>query len=435
MVSEGFQGGCVCENAAGLRHGTDNVEIAALAAPRPMKLVGATGDWTAHTTSHTLPVLRDVYRLFGAEDRVQAEVFTFPHNYNQTSRNAVYPFLTREFLGFDDLERTREPAQSIETPATLWAFSEQHPAPKDRQSPAQLETALTGWLAAEIARISPVSEPLDWPLHRQALRTALRVRVGIRPAAMGWTAREIRRVDRGTVRIAHAILERQADGGQVATVLLIPERPRGSLTVIASQHGKAGLHHANGAFLPLVERLLEAGQTVAGFDPLFAGESADPADPRASRPDTAHFETYNKAMPAEHAQDLATVLAWAGSLPSIHQVNLAAIDGFGPIALIGLPLLDGVAHAYVDLEGFDYGDGTTGIAPRLDLPGVLQFGGLPAAAALSAPRLLWVSRPGHPALRAWAQAAYQLEGSPDSLRIDEGTPGTAAIVRWFDQSE
>ena len=46
MVSDTFQGGCVCENAAGLRHGTDNVEFAALCAPRPLVLVGATGDWT-----------------------------------------------------------------------------------------------------------------------------------------------------------------------------------------------------------------------------------------------------------------------------------------------------------------------------------------------------------------------------------------------------
>ena len=34
MVSDAFQGGCVCENAAGLRIGTDNVEFAALTAPR-----------------------------------------------------------------------------------------------------------------------------------------------------------------------------------------------------------------------------------------------------------------------------------------------------------------------------------------------------------------------------------------------------------------
>ena len=55
MVSDSFQGGCVCENAAGLRLGTDNVEFAALCAPRPMMLVGATGDWTAKTMTRAFP--------------------------------------------------------------------------------------------------------------------------------------------------------------------------------------------------------------------------------------------------------------------------------------------------------------------------------------------------------------------------------------------
>ena len=36
MVSTHMQGGCTCENASYLRIGTGNVEIAALAAPRPL---------------------------------------------------------------------------------------------------------------------------------------------------------------------------------------------------------------------------------------------------------------------------------------------------------------------------------------------------------------------------------------------------------------
>jgi len=93
MVSDSFQGGCVCENGAGLRIGTDNVEFAALAAPRPMKLVGASGDWTARTMTNALPSLQVVYAHTGAASHISAEVFDFPHNYNQTSRNAVYAFL------------------------------------------------------------------------------------------------------------------------------------------------------------------------------------------------------------------------------------------------------------------------------------------------------------------------------------------------------
>src|SRR5206468_2650501 len=116
MVSDGFQGGCVCENAAGLRIGTDNVEIAALAAPRPLKLVGASGDWTARTMFRAYPQIREVYALVGSPGRVEAEVFHFPHNYNQTSRNAVYAFMARWLLGIDDPERTREGEQSPEGP-------------------------------------------------------------------------------------------------------------------------------------------------------------------------------------------------------------------------------------------------------------------------------------------------------------------------------
>ena len=87
MVSDGYQGGCECENAPGLRSGTDNVEIAALAAPRPLKIIGATGDWTARAITNAYPTLQLVYGRYGASDRVSApDVFDFPHNYNQTSR-------------------------------------------------------------------------------------------------------------------------------------------------------------------------------------------------------------------------------------------------------------------------------------------------------------------------------------------------------------
>ena len=39
------QGGCVCENTALLRVGTDNVELAATFAPKPFIHPSATGDW------------------------------------------------------------------------------------------------------------------------------------------------------------------------------------------------------------------------------------------------------------------------------------------------------------------------------------------------------------------------------------------------------
>ena len=142
MVSDSFQGGCVCENAAGLRHGTDNVEIAALAAPRPMIMVGASGDWTAKTMTNAFPTIRGVYSLIGSTDRLEAKVFDFPHNYNQTTRNAVYEFMGRWLLGINDSASTREGQQQPEKPEALWTFTPDHPAPAGRKSPAELEDQL-----------------------------------------------------------------------------------------------------------------------------------------------------------------------------------------------------------------------------------------------------------------------------------------------------
>ena len=164
-------------------------------------------------------------------------------------------------------------------------------------------------------------------------------------------------------------------------------------------------------------------------------QSADVSDPRANRPTTSHFETYNKALAADRAQDLATVLGWARQLPTVHQVNLAAVDGAGPIALLSLPLLEGIAHSFIDLGEFDYGDGTADVSTALDLPGVLQFGGLPAAAALASPKLLWISRPGSKDLQQWAESAYSQDGSRNSLRIDDAIVFPDQVVRWLDKTE
>ena len=49
MVSAIYAGGDLCENSPGMRWHANNLEIAAMMAPKPMLLVAATGDWTKNT--------------------------------------------------------------------------------------------------------------------------------------------------------------------------------------------------------------------------------------------------------------------------------------------------------------------------------------------------------------------------------------------------
>jgi dienelactone hydrolase len=95
MVSHYMQGGDNCENAPGLRLDHSNVEYAAMAAPRPMLLISADGDWTRDNPRVEVPAIRSIYKLYGAEDHLSDVQFHAPHNYNRDGREASYAFFAK----------------------------------------------------------------------------------------------------------------------------------------------------------------------------------------------------------------------------------------------------------------------------------------------------------------------------------------------------
>jgi dienelactone hydrolase len=437
MVSHAFQGGCVCENAAGLRHGTDNVEFAALCAPRPLKLVGATGDWTALTMSRAFPAIRGVYALVGSTDRVSAEVFDFPHNYNQTSRNAIYGFMAHWLLGIDDSARTREGKQQPETASVLSTFDAQHPAPAGRKSPEQLESYLISELGRMIDELAPsAARSAQWDAARTLLQTSLNIRVGaVNPPPEQIVHHEVRRVQREGLTVIHSFLSRRQSGEAIPVVRLIPREASGRLTVVAHSRGQAALAVGSGEPSKLVQALLALGQNVVGFDPLFVGESLDFRAPVARRPETVHFETYNPVVAADQMQDLATVIAWAKAQPDVREINLIGGDLSGPQALLVRPLLEGIARTAIELRDLPDAASTLAYPPALDLPGLYQFGGFKAAASLAAPHPLWIYGGSSASAADWARSAYSLSGADDALRISTDEPTPQRIARWLDSGQ
>jgi dienelactone hydrolase len=108
MVSAIMQGGDTCENAPGLRAGTNNVEIAAMIAPRPMILVAATGDWTRNTLTEEYPAIKKIYELYGKPENLETAMLDAPHNYNKANREHVYRFFGKHILQTPDAASLKE---------------------------------------------------------------------------------------------------------------------------------------------------------------------------------------------------------------------------------------------------------------------------------------------------------------------------------------
>jgi hypothetical protein len=165
MISLHMQGGCLCENAPTVRLDTNNVEIAATIAPRPLLMVSATGDWTANTLEAEYPAVRALYSLLDAPDSVSAVRFKAEHNYNKESREAMYAWLARWMKGAPADVQVNERSFTADSPADLLVFH-QRGLPPEALSAQQLTD---NWIAAAKKQLTTT----DLETRARALRHSL----------------------------------------------------------------------------------------------------------------------------------------------------------------------------------------------------------------------------------------------------------------------
>jgi dienelactone hydrolase len=100
-LSSSFYGGCPCESGMPIHlcgGGTNNVEIAAMAAPNPQLVVSDGKDWTVSVPDHDMPFLKKIYGYYDRPDLVQnIHLPQEGHDFGPSKRKALYDFLIDQF--------------------------------------------------------------------------------------------------------------------------------------------------------------------------------------------------------------------------------------------------------------------------------------------------------------------------------------------------
>ncbi len=351
MVSAIMQGGCPCENAPGLRIGTFNVEFAAMMAPKPMILVASTQDWTRNTLEEEHPAIRNIYALYGAEDKVEAVLIDAPHNYNRDSREAVYRFFGRHLAGRRDAAEIREENVPVEKLQDLLVFHAR-PLPANAMNYEQL---FESWKQMARRQNEELNDP---PNARKRLEEALKI---------SWPEGVVSMPGEGN----RIYLSRPEVGDRVPA-LWFPGK--GAPVVFVHPDGaEAGRDSPEG------RKLVAAARPVLFLDAFQTGAARAPRD-RSHR----HFLTFNLTDDQCRAQDILTALAYVSKI-SPGRPELAAT---GKAALWSL-FAAAVAPVAVELKADR--NALTGTDEEFladfFVPGIQRAGGLEAArAALAAPR-------------------------------------------------
>lgn len=147
MTSSWFVGGCPCESGRPVHlcgGGTNNAEVAAMCAPRPLLIVSDGKDWTSEVPRLEYPFIQRIYGFYNNLDMVENAHFAEEgHDYGPSKRQVAYRFLAKHLA----LDSTKvqgadgtydESAVVIEAKESMYVFG-----PKGERLPAHAVKDLT----------------------------------------------------------------------------------------------------------------------------------------------------------------------------------------------------------------------------------------------------------------------------------------------------
>jgi len=361
MISLHMQGGCQCENAPGLRKHTDNTEMCAVLAPRPLFLSGSTGDWTKYLETVEYPAMLEAYRHFGAENVVEYIFQDADHQYNSKTRQRVYSFFARHLMG-RDIQWQEQPIETGDILDLTWFRGNGH-APGYEND----EEFFAASKAERMEKIRSLCEcekkkMLSWMTGISGAK-----------AAVAECARE---------EICGSMMEKGAltgeNGEMIPFVRMIPDNwDKKRVCLALSGQGKACLGQDK------MQAMLKEGIALVSGDLFMTGETAAAQRVMDGKPVCYHkdaadnprryFTTFNDTDDALRTQDVA--LLWQLTRETGSECCLWAEGVAARAAACALPLLEKVEQAYLEKAALEL-EGDEAYYREFFVPGLLQLGGL-----------------------------------------------------------
>ena len=423
MISAHMQGGCLCENAPNLRLDISNIEIGALMAPKPLLLVSATGDWTKDTPKVEYPAIRSIYAHFDAEDKVHQVQIDADHNYNKDSREAVYGWFAKWFLGEEDAAKFKEVPFEVERDEALLVFHNrelpEHTLDADGLTRSRIESA-----EEQLAARKP-TDAASLEQFRVEMGAALRRSLAISIP----TSTYPNPIEKGNFTAQPFVV---GGNNQLPALFLKPkaETENGSATLIVHPQGAMNLINPETAQpTRLVSHLLAAGESVLGVD-LFLTGAHSSADGKVIR-DTSdrYFTTYNRTDAALRVQDILTALAHLKSQTGVSTLKLIGLGEAGLWCLLAAGFAD-VDRTVIDANQFDT-DSDEAYLQNLPIPSIRRVGDFRTAGTLVAPRDLLIHNTSNTFQTDWIADVYRAVSAADRLRVETEPVSDVNIAAWL----
>jgi hypothetical protein len=411
MVSHIMQGGCLCENAPGLRVEFSNMEIAAAAAPRPQILVAASGDWTKDTMTVEGPSIAHVYELLKHPERFHYVRFDFDHNYNQTSREAVYDWFGKWLLHTSDQAALKEKPFKKDPDEELRVFPSNQ-VPEGALDQARFLQSIRDLHRSSIEALQP-KDASGLKRFQTVMLPAWRHTLQVEGPRVGGEVKLGTMAKCGEVETMPVSIRRSNQTAAITANYWAPphllESARPRVVVLVSGNPPAASPGAL-AVPEAVQPYLKEGAAVVDVQQFSSGETPDPFKD--------FFTTYNRTEVQNHVADLLSLCTAARTIdPRKKSSFQVVLEGKGRAGLWALLAAPGADAVIADCDSLDPSDETALLAQDLFCPGLLAMGGFETAVTLAAPHPVLLHNTGSKFPTQSVISAYAAAGTPRNVRI------------------